>query len=152
MNELRKKIFDFILTHQPKREKVMYSWDSIRSISIIANGENVDSIAQTLLKEGKHVDIFPVPNKKDICWFSARPKADIREALQARNYDLLIDLTQDTCITALYMAMYIRAGFKTSRHKQDKIYDLIIDTPAQDTSDFLFEQIVKYIRMFTRRG
>jgi hypothetical protein len=49
------------------------------------------------------------------------------------------------------MALYTRTGIKTGRDIGKKLYDLSIDTPAQPTADFLFEQIVKYIQMFTQR-
>lgn len=151
MNKLRVKIFDWCFQHQAKRQVVMYPWKDIRSVIILHEGLQVDHIAQQLKNEGKQMDVFTMPDQKDICWLTNMPKKEIRESLQARHYDLLIDLTQQTNITMQYMALYVRAGFKTGRNIGKSIYDLSIDTPAQQTPDFLYQQILKYIQMFTQR-
>lgn len=151
MNQFRENIFSWIAKRQATRQVVMYPWKDIRSVVIMHEGLNVDDIARQLKQEGKHVDIWTMPNRKDICWLTAMPKKEIRESIQSRHYDLLIDLTQNSNITMQYMALYVKAGFKTGRDIGKHIYDLSIDTPAQTTPDFLYKQIVKYIQMFTQR-
>lgn len=132
------------------RQVVMYPWKDIRSIVILHEGHAVGKWVQQLQREGKHVYEIVIPDKKDICWLTEMPKKHVREAIQARHYDLLIDLTQQSSITMQYMAMYIKAGLKTGRNIGKNIYDLSIDTPAKESPDYLYEQIVKYIQMFTR--
>lgn len=151
MKTLREKIFHAIRKHQPKRQIVMYPWDQIRSILILTNGEDVEKITRQLIHEKKNVDVVHVPQKQDVCWLTGRPKSIVLESLQARHYDLLIDLTQQPNITQWYMALYSKAGFKTGRHTIDNIYDLTIETPPQESPTFLFEQIVKYIQMLTKK-
>ena len=151
INQLREKIFDWCLRHQAKREVVMYAWKDIRSVVILHDEVEVKHIAGQLQREGKEVLVWSVPEKKDICWLTAMPKKEVREEVQSRHYDLMIDLTQQPNITMQYMAMYVKAGIKTGRDIGKRLYDLSIDTPAQQTPDFLFEQVVKYIQMFTQK-
>ena len=150
MEAIRQKIFDWHLRHQAAREVVMYPWQNIRSVLILHEGLEVEHIAQQLRSMGKEVQVCAMPDKKEISWLTGMPKKEVREHLQSRHYDMLMDLTQQTNITMQYMALYTRAGIKTGRDIGKKIYDLSIDTPAQPTPDFLFEQIVKYIQMFTQ--
>lgn len=149
MKELREKIFDWCLRRQAIRQVVMYPWKDIRSVVILHEGLAVGKLVQQLQREGKQVYEMVLPDKKDISWLTEMPKKEVREALQSRYYDLMIDLTQQPNLTMQYMAMYIKAGLKTGRNIGKNIYDLSIDTPAQNTPDYLYEQIVKYIQMFT---
>ena len=150
MEAIRQKIFDWHLRHQAAREVVMYPWQDIRSVLILHEGLEVEHIAQQLRSMGKEVQVCAMPDKKEISWLTGMPKKEVREHLQSRHYDMLMDLTQQTNITMQYMALYTRTGIKTGRNMGKKLYDLSIDTPAQPTPDFLFEQIVKYIQMFTQ--
>lgn len=150
MEAIRQKIFDWHLRHQAAREVVMYPWQDIRSVLILHEGLEVEHIAQQLRSMGKEVQVCAMPDKKEIGWLTGMPKKEVREHLQSRHYDMLMDLTQQTNITMQYMALYTRAGIKTGRDIGKKLYDLSIDTPTQPTPDFLFEQIVKYIQMFTQ--
>ena len=151
IDQLREKIFGWHLRHQAARQVVMYPWQDIRSVLILHEGLEVEHIAQQLRSAGKEVQICAMPDKKEICWLTSMPKKEVRERLQSRHYDLLMDLTQQTNITMQYLALYTKAGIKTGRDISKKLYDLSIDTPAQPTPDFLFEQIVKYIHMFTQK-
>lgn len=151
IDQLREKIFDWCLRHQAKREVVMYAWKDIRSVVILHDEVDVKHIAKQLQREGKEVQVWFMPEKKDICWLTGMPKKEVREEVQSRHYDLMIDLTQQPNITMQYMAMYVKAGIKTGRDIGKRLYDLSIDTPAQPTPDFLFEQVVKYIQMFTQK-
>ena len=74
MNQFRDNIFSWIAKRQASRQVVMYPWKDIRSVVIMHEGLNVDDIAQQLKQEGKHVDIWTMPNRKDICWLTAMPK------------------------------------------------------------------------------
>ena len=150
MEAIRQKIFDWHLHHQAAREVVMYPWQDIRSVLILHEGLEVEHIAQHLRSMGKEVQVCAMPDKKEISWLTGMPKKEVREHLQSRHYDMLMDLTQQTNITMQYLALYTRAGIKTGRDIGKKLYDLSIDTPAQPTADFLFEQIVKYIQIFTQ--
>lgn len=151
MNKLREKIFAWILGRQPEHQIVMPNWDSIRSVAILYNNDNIQSIIHEIEHQTKEVVLFTMPDKKDIYWLTGRPKAHIQELLTAREFDLLIDLTQQDSLTMRYMAMYIHADFKTGRHIREGIHDLTINTEAQETPQYLYEQIVRYIKVFGRR-
>jgi hypothetical protein len=89
-----------------------------------------------------------MPEKKQINWLTERPKTEERNMLVARHFDMMIDLTQHPSLTMLYMAMEIRADFKVGRYLRDGIHDMTINTAPQETPDYLFEQVMRYIKMF----
>lgn len=151
MNKLRENIFVWILKRQIKRKVVMPQWEKIRSIAILYPNDNIPHIIKQIEQQNKEVVLFTLPDKKDICWLTERPKAIIRDAISARQYDLLIDLTQAPSLTMQYMALYIKADFKVGRYMREDIHDLTINTPSQAAPDFLFEQILRYIHMFTQK-
>jgi hypothetical protein len=130
----------------------MPQWDKVRSIAVIYPDGNIQHILNTLEDSGKEAVLLTMPDKKDVCWLTQLPKANVRESISARKYDLLIDLTQHSCLTMQYMAMYVQADFKVGRYMRDGVYDLTIDTPPQASPDFLYEQIVRYIKMFTQNA
>ena len=151
MNKLREKIFAWILKRQATRRVVMPQWDTLRTVAVLYPNNNIQHIIQQIEKDEKEVVVFTLPDKKQIDWITERPQKDIREILTARQFDLLIDLTQQPSLTMLYMAMDIQADFKVGRFIREGIHDLTIDTAPQEAPDYLFEQIVKYIKVFGRR-
>jgi hypothetical protein len=151
MNKLREKIFAWILKRQATRRVVMPQWDTLRTVAVLYPNDNIQHIIKQIEKDEKEVVVFTLPDKKQIDWITERPKKDIREILIARQFDLLIDLTQQPSLTMQYMAMDIQADFKVGRFIHEGIHDMTIDTAPQEAPDYLFEQIVKYIKMFGRR-
>lgn len=151
MNELREKIFAWILKRQPARKVVMPQWNEIRRVVVLYPNGNIQHIIKQIENSDKEVVQFTLPDKKDINWLTKRPNSDVREQIMARHFDLLIDLTQQPSLTMQYMAMYIRADFKVGRFIREGIHDLTIDTPPQSAPDYLLEQILKYINMFGQK-
>ena len=150
MNKLREKIFAWILKRQATRRVVMPQWETLRTVAVVYPNDNIQHIIKQIEKDEKEVVIFTLPDKKQIDWITERPKKEIREILTARQFDLLIDLTQQPSLTMQYMAMDIQADFKVGRFIREGIHDLTIDTAPQEAPDYLFEQIVKYIKVFGR--
>ena len=150
MNKLREKIFAWILKRQATRRVVMPQWDTLRTVAVLYPNDNIQHIIQQIEKDEKEVVVFTLPDKKQIDWITERPKKEIREILTARQFDLLIDLTQQPSLTMQYMGMDIQADFKVGRFIREGIHDLTIDTAPQEAPDYLFEQIVKYIKVFGR--
>ena len=150
MNKLRETIFAWILKRQATRRVVMIKWDTVRTVAVLYPNNNIQHIIKQIEKDEKEVVVFTLPDKKQIDWITERPKKEIREILTARQFDLLIDLTQHPSLTMQYMAMDIQADFKVGRFIREGIHDLTIDTAPQEAPDYLFEQIVKYIKMFGR--
>ena len=151
MNKLREKIFAWILKRQATRRVVMPQWDTLRTVAVLYPNDNIQHIIKQIEKDEKEVVVFTLPDKKQIDWITERPKKDTRDILIARQFDLLIDLTQQPSLTMQYMAMDIQADFKVGRFIREGIHDLTIDTAPQEAPDYLFEQIVKYIKVFGRR-
>mgnify|MGYP006976599601 FL=1 len=148
MNILREKLFGFILKRQATRKVSMPRWEDVRSVAVLYPNDSIQLIINEIEQNNKEVVLFTMPNKKEICWLTERPKAEVRELISARKFEVLIDLTQESSRTMQYMAMYIQADFKVSRHRHDGIYDMTINTPSQAAPDYLFEQIMRYIEMF----
>jgi pyridoxine 5'-phosphate synthase PdxJ len=117
-------------------------------VVILYHNDNIQHIIKQIQAQDKDVVLFTMPDKKDVCWLTERPKTDIIESITARKFDILIDLTQEPSRTLQYMAMYIRADFKVGRFIREGIHDLTIDTPPQAAPDYLLEQILRYIDMF----
>lgn len=151
MNTLRKKIFAWILKRQATRKVIMPQWDKVRSVVILYPTNDIQHLIKELEEANKEVVHYTMPNQNDICWLTERPKGNLIEEISSRQYDLLIDLTQKPSRTMQYMAMYVRADFKVSRHILEGIYDMTIDTPAQETPEYLFQQILRYIDMFGKK-
>jgi ADP-heptose:LPS heptosyltransferase len=151
MDKIREKVFNFRLNRQAKGSASMPNWADVRSVAIVYPNDNIQHIIKKIEAEDKEVVLFTMPEKQEVNWLTECPKADLQGVLNGRKYDILIDLTQQTSRTMQYMVMYARADFKVGRHNREGIYDMIIDTPAQETPDYLYEQIIKYIDMFGKR-
>lgn len=151
MKALREKIFAWRLKRQAIRNVVMPNWEKVRNIAILYPNNNIPHIIHQIETSDKDVVLFTMPDTKQINWLTDRPKAEVRELLMARKFDVLIDLTQTASLTMQYMALDIRADFKVGRFLREGIHDLTIDTAPQEAPDYLFEQIIKYIEMFGRK-
>ena len=151
MNELREKIFAWILKRQPARKVVMPQWKDVRRVAVLYPNNNIQHIIKLIEKSDKEVVLFTLPDKKKISCLTKRPNSEVLEQIMARHFDLLIDLTQQPSLTMQYMATYIRADFKVGRFIREGIHDLTIDTPPQAAPDYLLEQILKYINMFGQK-
>ena len=166
--KIKEKIFSYKLRRMPAREVIFPDYNNVRSVLVLFESEMeeqnafVYAIAQKLVDDDKDVvswgycdkkeiqsPILPhlrVLGRRDFNLFGA-PTDEVLHDLQKRHYDLLIDLTQHPVLALRYLAMYARADFKTGLNMGTGIHDLLISTPPQETPDFLFEQIVKYLKM-----
>ena len=152
IDTIREGIFAWTLKHQATRTVVMPTWDEVRSVAVLYPTDDIQHLIQKIEQSQKDVVLFTMPDKKKICRLTQHPKSDVKEQISARQFDILIDLTQEPSRTMQYMAMYLCADFKVGRHTREGIYDMTIDTPAQETPDYLFEQIIKYINMFSQKN
>ena len=165
---LKETIFKYKQRKQPAREAVFPDFKNVRSVLVLFESEwreqnaFVYAIAQKLIDEDKDVVSWGYCDKKDTLspilphmrvlgrrdfTIFGTPKDETIHDLQKRHYDLLIDLTQHDCLALRYLAMYTHADFKTGLNLGTGIHDLLISTEPQETPDFLFEQIVKYLKM-----
>lgn len=146
---LQDTIFQYYLRHQPKREVVMRTWETVRTVAVLYDCGDEATIIKQLSAQDKHIDFFGIPNKQDIHWLTHKPSKKALQHIREYHYDLLLDLTQEPSIALQYMVMYMRADFKVGRHVGEGIHDMTIDTPAKDTPYYLLEQILRYIHIFT---
>lgn len=144
-------IFRIHLRRQAQRKTVIHAWENARTIAILHDSGDTHTIVSELEKGNRHVHCFAMPDKHEITTFTGKPKASVIAKLQSYQYDLLIDLTQQPNITMLYLTMYARADFKVGKHIDAGVYDMTIDTPPRDNHNYLYEQIVKYIQMFSTK-
>ena len=126
----------------------MPKWDKVRTVALLYPSHQVQDIIRLIQEADKEVVLFTMPEKQDICQLTLAPKSQVVQHISAREFDLLIDLTQEPNLSMQYMAMHIKADFKTGRNTRIGIYDLSIDTPSQETPNFLYSQIIKYLQMF----
>lgn len=168
MGKIKNWVYNYKASKQPERNVVFPDFNNVRSVLVLFESDLLEkntvvkSIANELGKEDKDVVLWGYCEKKDIQSpilphlrilgtrdynILGAPKEDIINDLHKRQYDLLIDLTQHPCQPLRYLALYARAEFKTGMDLGAGVHDLLISTPAQETPQFLFEQIVKYLKM-----
>lgn len=175
---LKQKIFRCQLSKNNPRPTRFPHWDAVKSILILyesdlaEKNQTVKDLVQRLLHEDKEVatwgyadkryiqsPILPqnrIIGKKDINCFGGL-KSGIVKDLQSHEYDLLIDLTQNTSLPLAYAALSTKACFKAGRlistkgqeeqAQSDGIHDLIIKMPVQEDVTPLYEQITLFIKM-----
>lgn len=167
---IREKIFEHILRKQPKRQVSFPRWENVRTIVLLYESDYTEKnpvvrrLADCITKQetDKSVILLGYADKKDVLAANLPQsrilghkdftifgtlKADVREDLMRHPYDLLIDLTQEDCLPLRYMAMYLNADFKTGRHIREGIHDFMLDTPAQESQEFLCDQIIYYLKL-----
>jgi len=169
---IKERIFNYFLRKQPARQAVFPHFDDVRSVLILYESDLsekntiVKALRDELILENKDVVLWGYCNKKEITSLIlpqsrilgrpdinilGAPRRDVIEDLQKRPYDLLIDLTQQPCLPLRYIAMYARANFKAGLYNESGLYDFLIDTTPQETPTFLFQQIVKYLKIINAK-
>ena len=166
--KIKEKIFEWYLRKQPARQAIFPKFDDVRSVLVLYESDLsekntvVKKLRDELILENKDVVLWGYCNKKEIdslilpqsrilgrsdINILGAPRRDVIDDLLKRPYDLLIDLTQQPCLPLRYIAMYARADFKAGLVNNSGLYDFLIDTKPQETPEFLFQQIVKYLKM-----
>ena len=167
---IKERIFNYLKRREPARKKTFPHYENIRSVLVLYESDYqekntvIRDIRDTLLKQNMDVVTWGfLPNKKqiqslilpqrrilsaaDFHWWGT-PKQEILTDLDRREYDLMIDLTQQTCVPLHYIALRARASFKTGRvlPLTNGIYDFMINMPDEDRSQAtLFNQIIHYL-------
>jgi len=169
---IKEYIFSYFRRKQPARQAVFTNFEDVRSVLVLYESDLsekntiVKQLRDELILENKDVVLWGYCNKKEIdslilpqsrilgrqdINILGAPRRDVIEDLQKRPYDLLIDLTQQPCLPLRYIAMYARADFKAGLMNNTGLYDFLIDTPPQATPEFLFQQIVKYLKIINAK-
>ncbi|MBO4665324.1 MAG: hypothetical protein J5612_00450 [Paludibacteraceae bacterium] len=165
---IKERIFEYRRRKMPKQQAVFPKYEDVRSVLILYESDLsekntvVKAVREHLLTEDKDVVLWGYCDKKEIVSLVlpqsrilgrhdlnllGAPKEDVIKDLQKRPYDLLIDLTQKPCLPLRYVSLYARAQFRAGLNIPGSQNDLLIQTAPQETPQFLFEQIEKYLKM-----
>ena len=165
---LKQRIFTYYLSKQPKRQVLFPHYENIRSVLILYESDYTEKnqyirdLRNRLSQLSMDVVTWGYVEKKDIESLNLpqsrilgsrdftpflTPKQGTIWDLQRRQYDLLIDLTQHTCLPLHYLAMYAKADFKAAMvlPLTSGIHDFLIQMPAEDTPQHLYEQITQFL-------
>ncbi|MBR6017574.1 MAG: hypothetical protein IK073_03015 [Paludibacteraceae bacterium] len=168
MNKIKAFIFRFFQRRQPTRNVAFPHYDQVRSVLVLFQSDLLednrvvtDTIRRKLLADDKDVVLLGYAPKKEIQSpilpqsrimglkdhnFFDIPHSELVESLQRRQYDLLINLTQQPVLPLEYMTMYARADFKTGMQRDNGLLDFMVNTPAQDSPLYLFDQIIYFLK------
>lgn len=166
------KIKDWALKraiHQQAPRQVLFrNYQDIKTILVIYESDYTEQNAvikrlrETLEKEGKDVSLLGYADKKDVLslvlpksriigrkqlTLLGKPSEEVLLYMQQAHYDLLLDLTMRPCRPLHYLALNARADFKAGLDMTKDILDFMISTSEQNSPVFLFEQIIRYLKM-----
>lgn len=140
---MKKLFYKYCKRQRTKRNPCCMHWSQIRSILVLSE-QPTPEIERALQKQGKSVTCVCLPNPQEISWYG-RPKQVVLEQL-ATPVDLLLDLQQNETLAGNYMTLYAEAKLKAGRYREDEgLLDLMINMPAEESVQPLYEQIVKYL-------
>ncbi len=113
---------------------------------------------------------FMLFNKNSFNWYG-KPNPELIEQIEAQSFDLLIDLSYNRICQLLYVGLFSKAHFKIGSNQSDiQLFDFTINTDLfvnnlieeigvseneeakneelikQELSEFLFEQIIFYLK------
>jgi hypothetical protein len=147
--------------------------NDIKSILLICNSKDWDIIRSfieklRLMNKTVHTAIF-APTKKDVPpWYSdyqllradkdvnlfGFPDKILRKQFNNVHADILIDFVGVQATSMYYMILKHPSTFKAGiKHSEDSIYDFSIIPPLEEKDNllFLFDQIVKYLKIINSR-
>lgn len=173
--KLKQKIFDYLAKHQPARDPRFPHFDKRLNVLIIYESDVLErndamkTIRQDLLRRQMDVTMWGYVAKKEIQslvlpqsrilgladynWLG-KPHDYVIKDLQAKRYDLLIDLTTRPLLPLRYLAMYAQADFKAGLNLGEGLHDMLISLPdfnpeqgeaAALEASWLFDQMMRYL-------
>ena len=92
-------------------------------------------------------------NKKDLNWYY-KPQNNYIKNFVKKEYDILINLSDSTCIPIKYLVASSIARFKVGKFEKDyDIYDLMIKLDKkEDTIEKLISEIAKYLNIINKEN
>lgn len=152
LDKLKDWLLQRAIRKQNPRQARLRNYKDIRNVLLLykadPTGLNADilRIKETLTKEGKEVTLFTLDLDKEVNLFDYPNKTKVLD-LQQVNYDLLIDLTLEPCRPLHYAALYARADCKAGLELTHGILDFMIAVTKQVNASFLYEQIIRYLKI-----
>ena len=159
-----------------KRKKVIYNLEDAKSIGILFEATTKQDIRRVkplvdyffgLKKDVKafgfvndkgyqecHIpklqyDFF---NKKDLNWYYKPQNSYVKNFIK-KEYDILINLSDSSCIPIKYLVASSIAKFKVGKHEEGyDIYDLMIKLDKkEDSISKLISEIAKYLNIINKQ-
>lgn len=91
-------------------------------------------------------------NQNEIDWLSI-PKNDYLKKFVKKDFDILIDLSDDDMFTLKYLSGLSQAKLKVGKYSplHEKIMDLMIDTNKDKSLDYFIDQALYYLRAINNK-
>ncbi len=174
---MKQKIFQKINKRTPHQSAAFPDWRQVQRVAILFASDraegNVDiqDIILALRRMGKEVTAwgyahketiytaagtcFRILGKEDVnCW--GKPSKTVLDVWQAQPFDVLIDLTTESCVPVQYLTLYASATFKAGRKVEivPYLHDFMVDMPSVKASKeqtdtprtALYKQILYYLQ------
>ena len=124
-------------------------WKDLRNMLFLYSNideQEVLELRRALMNEDKHVSTLSLSNKDETIFGTL--KKEVKTAILAPQYDILVDLTHEDTWALRYAALFTRANFKAGRTTADEdmpeVFDFVMDMPDAKPKDVM-TQIKKYI-------
>ncbi len=164
--KLKQRVFDYRFRHTEKHPAQWLEWNSIHNVLVLYESDYIERntvikvLRDNLLQEDKDVTLWGYTEKKEITSLILpqsrilgmkdfnlldAPKENVVLDLQKRMYDLVLDLTQHPCLPLRYLSLYAHAYMKVGMHLGDGIHDFMIEMPAEDTPEHLFNELKHFL-------
>lgn len=154
LENLKQWVLERAIRKQQPRQPRLRNYDSMRNMLVLykesVGKETIEQLKKQLIADGKEVTLFSFSEQTEINFFEKPSKVVIAD-LQKVHYDLLIDLTIEPCRPMHYLALYAGADCKAGLEITHGILDFMIAVSQPITPVFLFEQIIRYLKMINSK-
>jgi len=165
IEKLRYYLFRRNLHEQVPRKVIFPNYQDAKKILIVYESDLLErnlfikNLVRTMLQEDKDVVTWGYVNKKEVqspilpqsrilgpadYTFLGDLSEEAKHDLAQNAYDILIDLTQTSCLPLHYVTLYAHSRFKVGRRIEDGLHDFMIDMPEQEGPEPLYHQILHY--------
>ena len=177
VEDIRQKVGDFFFKRELKsnpRQREVHNLHTSKSIGILYDATEredmikVSEFVNTLFKTKKDVKALGFVNLKelthhhmpmlqfdffflkDLNWYY-KPQNYIIKNFVEKDYDILINLCDSTCIPIKYLAGSSQAKFKVGKYDEDvDLYDMMIDV-KENTLSALIKEVNHYLTVINQK-
>ena len=172
LDKLKDRVLNCAIRKQSPRKVLFQNYKDIKTVLVLYESDFqeqnavIKRLRDELVHDGKEVVLLGYADKKNIISLVLpisriigrkqvnlfeKPTEEVIQFMQQNQYDLLLDLTLHPCRPLHYAALYARAAFKTGLDMTKGIHDFMIATHEQSSPVFLFEQIIRYLKMINSK-
>jgi len=177
VEKIKQKVGDFFFKKELKsnhRQREVHNLHTAQSIGILYDATEredmlkVSEFVNTLFQTKKDVKALGFVNLKDLThhhmpmlqfdffflkdlnWYY-KPQNYIIKNFVEKDYDILINLCDSTCIPIKYLAGISQAKFKVGKYEEDiDLYDMMIDV-KENTLSALIKEIHHYLNVINQK-